>query len=148
MYINIRICNHCKLVEVAWTPSDIIEINTDCLPALRYLHPRTTIRSASLLDIPFAHLLDTDGYIAGPPCPPTSTLGHGHADADPRAAVFDRCISTLQHFGERHGGSMLKFYILEHVTGSLKRRGLENESYASKKQHALRAALPHFVHHL
>jgi site-specific DNA-cytosine methylase len=43
---------------------------------------------------------------------------------------------------------MLKFYILEHVTGSLKRRGLEDESYATRKQHALREALPHFKHHL
>ena len=149
VHVNIRICNHCKLVQVSWTPSDIIEICADCLPALRYLHPHAIIRNESLLDIPFEQLHETDGYIAGPPCPPTSSLGRGLAEADPRAHVFDYCINTLAHLGGRHNGSMLKFYILEHVPGSLKRKSrLEEEPYAARKQDELRAALPHFTHHL
>jgi len=101
-----------------------------------------------LLDIPLEHLLDTDGYIAGPPCPPTSSLGRGLGEADPRAQVFEHCISTLAHLGKRHYGSMLKFYVLEHVPGSLKRKTGEETSYAARKLDALKAALPHFKHHL
>jgi site-specific DNA-cytosine methylase len=68
-------------------------------------------------------------------------------EADVRSDVFAHGIRVLNELGRWQNNTMLKFYILEHVTGSLKAKRGER-SFAAVKMDELRTVLPHFVHHL
>ena len=58
-----------------------------------------------------------DGTIAGPPCPPYSTMGARQGHNDPRAAVHARVTDILVDQGWKHSF----FFIVEQVPGMMAR---------------------------
>ena len=65
------------------------------------------------MNIPPSAVPDAEALIAGPPCPPFSSIGVQMGLRDPRAAVFARVLSWIRHLAKRS----LQFYVIENVPG-------------------------------
>lgn len=72
------------------------------------------ILAANLSAFPSAHAV-----IAGPPCPPYSSIGQRQGLQDERARPFVRCIDVIGELASRPAaaGPQLVFFMLENVTG-------------------------------
>ena len=125
--------------------ADIVEIDAACKPTLMALWPgdSANISICDMMTIKLQDLHDADGFVAGFPCPITSSLGHQKGLNDPRSKPFLRGIQMMKELGKRGGGLKLKWYILEHVTGSLQKTG-GRPSFADTVNTELENALPHF----
>ena len=66
--------------------------------------------------------------MAGPPCPPYSSMGLRLEQADPRELVFQRCLDLIFKLAKR-GKNHLKPSASENVMGIAQRRGPLKRSY-------------------
>ena len=68
----------------------------------------------NLMNMKLKDLPDAEAVIAGPPCPPWSSMGLRRALKDKRATVFKRIIKWCVHLATR---GTLQFFVLENVVG-------------------------------
>jgi site-specific DNA-cytosine methylase len=129
--------------------ADVIEMDPDCEPTLRALWgDNANIHIGDMLTIKFEDLHDADGFVAGLPCPITSSLGQQGGTSDPRSETFLRGIEMMHELGKRHGGRKFKWFILGHVNGSLCKVGGATTSFADMVMTKIQSALPHFEYFL
>ena len=93
-------------------------------PELLYMGPR----SGDVLNVDINSLdLSTDALVAGPPCPPFSSIGKRLVELDWRSAVFVTICSWICHLAIR---GQLKFWIIENVAGITTKRKCDDTSFA------------------
>ena len=146
------------LKEMEWDGVDIVhafDVDPDLIPVLQVVHGYAAVErwnigpSGDLLAVDEANLLDVDVLIAGPPCPPWSSIGlHGGSD-DVRAQVFFKTTAIIIDQARR--GVLLAFVIemvpgMAHVVAPTGRRG-DRQSYYDKWSAGLKRDLPDFDIH-
>lgn len=94
--------------------------------------------SGDVLRVP--SLQPCEGLIAGPPCPPWSTLGDRGGDNDERSLVFKKILTYLED-GAAKG---LKWFILENVPG-IRNRKNKGPSYLTELYVWFASKLPQFT---
>ena len=81
--------------------------------------------SGDLLRVPVRCFRHANVVVAGPPCPPWSSLGVQESFKDPRAEVFLKVVDIIVHLAkqQRHRscGKAFFMFILENVEGTMKR---------------------------
>ena len=93
-------------------------------PELLHVGPRT----GDVLSVDIGSLdLSTDGIVAGPPCPPFSSIGKRLAELDSRSSVFVTVCAWILHLSTN---GHLCFFILENVAGITSKRKGDDQSFA------------------
>ncbi len=120
------------------------DIDPDVRPVLLKVHGQSpgthlgadtgNILPRPVEDFPFAHVL-----VAGPPCPPWSSLGQRSSFRDPRADVFSKVVA-IAIYQARHGH--LGLFALENVAGLLHKRPDSADNPAGDLLRILRKDLP------
>lgn len=107
-------------------PTHLYDLREHLRPALLRLYGegaagRLHLGSAAgnILELDPSKMAPVDGIIAGPPCPPWSSIGLRQGQDDGRAAVFNHVVEMIIELGRR--GAL--FFILENVPGLLHRTG-------------------------
>ena len=105
----------------AWKSVGVWDIDACLAPVIEMVHGTGThvhvgllngnIMAAQLNDFPSA-----DVMVAGPPCPPFSSLGNRRALEDRRAAVFMKTIEIIEALACRPHDA-LRMFVLENVMG-------------------------------
>ena len=147
------------LWEVGWAGMDIIhayDIDTELIPALQALHGREVVErfnigpSGNLLNVDVEQMEDVDLIIAGPPCPPWSSIGLRRGLHDERTRVFYAVHNMLKNQYRR----MLKAFIVEMVAGMAHERargsstGLGDTNAHRMWLHELKEDLPGFRNYI
>ena len=86
-------------------------------------------QDGNILNVPLRMFSNSEGFMAGPPCPPFSTIGARGGESDPREAVFRKCLEMIFDLAGR-SARPLKFFGLENVKGILSKQTGQAESYA------------------
>ena len=99
---------------------------------LAALHPATEIHvgqaAGDIIPVSCDDLEPCDALFAGPPCPPYSDMGlHGEA-SDRRSLVFAAVLNWIVALV----ATGMSWFVLENVTGMVKRRHGDDESFADK----------------
>lgn len=92
-----------------------------------------------ILRVEVEELPDADILVAGPPCPPWSSLGRRDSFGDVRAAVFWRVITIILH---KASGGQLRAFVLENVEGLTHKVAGENRKPIDMILDELRTFLP------
>ena len=106
-------------LKVPFVPRNVYEFNSQLMPALKLLCPSESHRfhCEDLLKVGLGDLEQCEGLVAGPPCPPWSSLGARASEWDSRADVFKRVVEWIFVLS---AGS-LKWFVLENVCGIMAR---------------------------
>ena len=121
---------------------NVFDVDLRLKVALRNLDPGLEMhvgKAGDVLRFPVDHLeVPCDGLVAGPPCPPHSDIGQRRRGKDSRCSVFDQVGEWIKHlvkFG-------LLWFVLENVSGILKRGAQDAISWADRFIAELQASLP------
>ncbi len=121
------------------------DFDWDLQPAMRAIHGSSSHvfigQRGDLRHIDTAALADAEVIVAGPPCPPWSSLGKRGSFDDPRAAIFWKVINAVIDVARR---GVLLFFVLENVAGILKRPSGASEPPLQAIVQELKNALPNF----
>lgn len=111
-----------RMMGVPVDPVHVYDLNSYLRPALLALHGPSSANRLHLgpdvgdiLRVDPRELEPVDGIVAGPPCPPFSSIGLRGGQYDPRADVFQHVVDMIVELGSR--GAL--FFILENVPGVL-----------------------------
>lgn len=107
-----------------WQTAGVYDRDPDLAPVHAVLHPPAASRgrvhsgpSGDVMAVNMASLPDANVIVAGPPCPPYSSIGKRAGLADDRARPFVRCIDIICHMASRTARQPLIFFLLENVVG-------------------------------
>ena len=131
-----------------WTLSGVYDRDRELKPVLEahvaqrdmskcHLGPAGDLTAIALEDFPDAHCV-----VAGPPCPPWSSLGARRSFQDERTQPFFKVIDVIAHLAARVGSPRpLAFFVLENVTGIGKKAKGQDTTPLSRIQALLRSKL-------
>lgn len=136
--------------------AEVWDIDPSLKPGLLKLHCsskklRLGPVMGDILRYPCSYFGSANVLVAGPPCPPWSTMGAGKSFDDPRAKVFDKVLEIVEDQAWRDRSSddasdAFFMFLLENVEGMLKRSRVDREADrpcpAVRVLHRLEASLP------
>jgi len=120
-----------------WKSTHMYDLEASLRAPLRYLdgyendqllhlgHLEGDIMNNPLEDLP----RPVDGLIAGPPCPPHSSIGLRRSWKDSIISVVDQVASWILHFSQDRE---FLLWVLENVEGIFKRSGEEDDSWGQR----------------
>lgn len=109
--------------QIPFMPVNGYDVLPFLSPVLNFLHPghseafRCGPEIGDLLSVELDSLESCQGMIAGPSCPPWSSLGLLEGEEDPRSSVFARLLDWIRHLD----GQGLWWAIIENVPGICKK---------------------------
>ena len=127
---------------ILWTSTGDYDINIALHTVMEQLSPGHAFcgkHAGDLTKVPLESLdLETELLIAGPPCPPFSTIGKGLGELDPRSHIFLTVMQWIIYLATK---GQLCMFILENVVGIAKRQ-LGAPPFLAWVEAELQSALP------
>ena len=140
-------CQALQHMKIPFVVAGAWEIDENCGMILKKVHgikPHEKLpsqfhlgRAGDVTKVKVRSLPDADLLVAGPPCPPFSSIGKGGLFSDPRSDVFMAILRWIRHLA----GKSLRCFVLENVMGMLRRSKDGGQSPADRVMQKLRSTL-------